>query len=331
MSIVETTNEELEDVGIEGGRSHLDWAALLGGTGAGLGMWITLTTLGFAIGLIAISPQSPNLKDVAIWLGVWAGIVPILATATGSFIATRAATAARRATGVLYGFAVWGLSLAVAVLFSVQLMTGLAGRTVQTSAQVATGAVSATVGGLTRLAGAAGAPNAGALQSVAKYLDINANELLAPVNRRLQAEGMPPVTTAELQAAMQDVANTALREGRLSQQTIVAALAQHTRMNRAEAQRVAQQVENQFNQVSGGATNAVGQAWTSTRDAVLGALSSAGGAFWWMFGSFGISLLGSIGAGLLGARVHRPRPRKTVREPAAVRPVPVGPRVEQPT
>ncbi|HVV51012.1 MAG TPA: hypothetical protein VHO06_15195 [Polyangia bacterium] len=318
-------------MGVEGGRSHLNWAALLGGTGTSLGVWITLTALGFAIGLVAISPHSPNLKGVIVWLGVWAGIVPIIATAVGSLVAGWAANAVRAATGVLYGIAVWGLSLAVAVLFSVSVMGGVAERAVQASAQVATGAVTATVGGVTRLAGAAGGANGDLLQSVGKYLDVNGNELLAPVNRRLQAEGVPPVTTAELQAAVQDVAQTALREGNLSQQTIVAALAQHTRMNQAEAQRVAQQLEGQLNQASGGALGAVTQAWTSTREAVLGELRAAGGAFWWMFGSFCVSLLASIGAGVWGSRLYRPRPRRVVRERAPQAPVVVGPHAHQPT
>jgi hypothetical protein len=327
---VEATNEESGVVGIEGGRSHLNWAALLGGTGTSLGVWITLTALGFAIGLVAISPSSPNLRGVVIWLGVWAGIVPILATGVGSLIAGWAANGVRPATGVLYGIAVWGLSLTVAVLFSVSVMVGIAERTVQASAEVATGAVTAAVSGVTRLAGAAGAQNANVLQSVGKYLDVNGNELLAPVNRRLQAEGLPSVTTAELQGAVQDVAKTALREGHLSQRTIVAALAQHTRMNSAEAQRVAQQIEGQLNQASGGALNAAAQAWTSTREAVLGELRSASGAFWWMFASFCISLLASIGAGIWGSRLYRPRPRKVVRE-RAPEPVVVAPRAHQPT
>jgi hypothetical protein len=118
----------------------------------------------------------------------------------------------------------------------------------------------------------------------------------------------------QLHAALQDVANTSLREGRLSQQTIVGALSRHTAMNRQEAEQVAQQVENQWNQTGGGAMRAAENAWTSTRNAALGALRSLGGAFWWMFASFAVSLLGSIGGGILGTRIHRPRRQKVGHE-----------------
>jgi len=320
---------------IEGGASHLNWAALISGTGTSLGVWITLATLGFAIGLVAISPHNPHLKGVLLWLGIWAGIVPILATGIGSLIATWSANTLWAGTGVLYGFAVWGLSLAIGVLFSAGIMVGMAERTLDASAQVASGAVGATVKGVTGLVGGV-ASGGGAMQGAASFLKINANDLLAPVNRRLQAQGTPPVTPDQLQAALQDVANTAVREGRLSEQTVVTALSQHTAMNRQEAQQVAQQVENQWNQTGGGAMRAVENAWTSTRNAALGGLRSTGWAFWWMFFSFALSLLGSIGGGILGTRIHRPRPRKLVRErePERERVVttrPLGAPTSQPT
>ena len=105
----------------------------------------------------------------------------------------------------------------------------------QSVMQVATGAVSATVRGVTGLVGGV-ASGGKSMQGAASLLNIDRSDLLAPVNRRLQAQGMPPVTGAQLQAAMQDVANTALKQGQLSQQTIVAALARHTAMNQQEAQ-----------------------------------------------------------------------------------------------
>jgi hypothetical protein len=329
----ETTGEYVADARIEGGQSHLNWAALVSGTGTSLGIWITLATLGFAIGLVAISPHNPHLKGVMIWLGIWAGIVPILATGIGSLIASWSANSMWAGTGVLYGFAVWGLSLAVGVLFTVGIAVGMAERTVGASAEVASGAVSATVKGVTGLAGAV-APGGNAMQGAAGFLKINANDLLAPVNRRLQAQGTPPVTPDQLQAALQDVANTALREGRLSQQTIVGALSRHTAMNRQEAEQVAQQVENQWNQTGGGAMRAAENAWTSTRNAALGALRSLGGGFWWMFASFALSLLGSIGGGILGTRIHRPRRRRVEHEREREHVVttrPIGAPAHQPT
>lgn len=205
LSIVETIGERGWDGRIEGGASHLNWAALVSGTGISLGIWITLATLGFAIGLVAISPHNPHLKGVLVWWGVWAGIVPILATGIGSLIASWSANSMWAGTGVLYGFAVWGLSLAIGVLFSAGIMVG----------------------------------------------------------------AMP----------------------------------------------------------------AVGKAWTSSRDAALGGLSSAGAAFWWMFASFALSLLGSIGGGILGTRIHRPRPRRPARERerVVVTPRPLGAPSHQPS
>jgi hypothetical protein len=334
VSLVETTREEGEVAAApEGGKSHLNWAALLGGTGTSLGVWITLTALGFAIGLIAVSPRSPSLHDVAIWLIVWAGVVPVLSTFVGSLVATWAAGTVRAATGALYGFAVWGLSLAVAVLFTIQLMSGFAGRTLQASAQVASGAVNAAVTGVTGLASAVGQGGQNLVQGVGNFLSVDRHELLAPVNRRLQADGLPPVSMDQLQAAMQQVANVALRQGRLSEQTVVAALAQHTRMNPQEARQVANRIVDQWDQTAGVATGAVGQAWTATRDTVLRTLNAGGEASWWFFGSFSVALLGALGGGVLGSRIHRPRRRRVARvaEPRPVKPTVVRPTVEQPT
>jgi len=325
------TSEPVVDGRVEGGASHLNWAALVSGTGTSLGIWITLSALGFAIGLVAISPHNPHLKGVLIWLGIWAGIVPILATGIGSLIASWSANSLWSGTGVLYGFAVWGLSLAIGALFSVAIMAGIAERTLGASAEVASGAVSATVKGVTGLVGGV-ASGGKSMQGAASFLNLNPSDLLGPVNRRLQAQGLPPVTTDQLHAAMQDVANSAVKDSRLSQQTIVGALARHTAMNEEEAQRVAQQVENQWNQTGGGAMRAVGNAYTSTRNAVLGGLRSVGGAFWWMFASFVLSLLGSIAGGILGTRMHRPRPRRLARERVVVTPPrPLGAPAHQPT
>jgi hypothetical protein len=326
---VETTSEDVVEGRIEGGASHLNWAALVGGTGASLGIWITLTLLGFAIGLVAISPHNPHLKGVLIWLGIWGGIVPILSTGLGSLIASWSANTLRATTGVLYGIAVWGLSLAIGVLFSVGILSGMAERAVGASAEVASSAVGATVKGVTGLVGAA-ASGGNAVQGAGNFLDINRSDLLTPVNRRLQAQGMPPVTMDQLQAAMKDVANSAVREGRLSEQTIVAALAKHTAMTPEEAQNVAQQVENQWNQTGGGAVRAAQNAWTSTRNAALSGMRSLGGAFWWMFGSFALSLVGSIAGGIAGTRLYRPRPRKIVRVQGEA-PRPLGAPAHQPT
>src|SRR5690606_5252947 len=99
--------------------------------------------------------------------------------------------------------------------------------------------------------------------------------------------------------ALQDMTNSALREGRLTQETVLAALTRHTDLSREDAQHVAGQLRQQWDE------SVVGPAVTTA----LRTLEMAGRTLWWVFGSLLIVLGAALGAGVpatSGRMKHHP-------------------------
>src|SRR5690606_25618644 len=83
-----------------------------------------------------------------------------------------------------------------------------------------------TAGTTMAAASAGGAATAfGASELTPESLGLSTQDLLAPINRRLQAEGKPALTGEELMNAARNAMRTSIREGRLDRQLIIEALA----------------------------------------------------------------------------------------------------------
>ena len=52
-------------------------------------------------------------------------------------------------------------------------------------------------------------------------LGINTNDLVGPVNQRLQRDGKPPITARQLEATVRAVAQRGLHDGRVGRQVLV--------------------------------------------------------------------------------------------------------------
>jgi hypothetical protein len=252
---------------------------VFGGAVAALGIWALLYAFGLAIGLSAVDPNDPDsLRGSGIFTGIWSVIAPIIALFVGGLIASRGADVVTRGSGLMHGIVMWGLTTLIGAWAVANIVSAVVG-----------GAVSV---GKTAIEGAGGAVGkaAGALQ-------IDANDALAPINQRLQAEGKPAIRPEQLEAATKDVMRQAMQQGRLDRDTLVTSIAQNTGLSLADADQVAGRIEQKFEQ----AKAQLGRGAEAAGQKALEAADVTGKAFWGVFGSLFLGMLASLGGALLGS------------------------------
>lgn len=219
-------------------RAGVCWGSIFAGTLIAVGAWLLLHLLGMGIGLTAIQPHDPgSLRSVGIGAGVWALVAPILALFVGGLAAGKLAQPLGRVAGVIHGAVLWALATVVSITLLWMALTAVIGGAVSAGASVA----SATAGGAVAAVGA----GAGA-EITPESLGLSTDDLLAPVNRRLQSEGKPPLTGEELMTTAKKALRTSVREGRLDRQLVVNALAENTALSPAEAADIAGQLERGY-------------------------------------------------------------------------------------
>lgn len=257
-------------------RTHEDrpigfsWGAIFGGAVAALAIWMLLYALGAAIGLSAVDPDNPNtLRGSGIFGGVWGIVAPLIALFCGGLVTGQAAGALARKGGAVHGLVTWALT----TLFGAWLLFNLLGSIASGVAQV----------GSTAVEGAGGAEQA------AQMLGIQAQDILAPINQRLEAEGRPTISPEELQAAVREAAQTAVRTGELDRQTLVQAIATRTQLSEADANELADRIETR-----------AGQAGQDVGEAALTAVERTGHVFWGVFGALLLGMLACVGGAILG-------------------------------
>lgn len=270
------------------GEFHLSWGAVIGGTIVTLAVWLLLHTLGIAAGLTAIDRTDPgSLRAVGIGAGIWSIIAPLIALFVGGFVAARTAGLVGRGVGAIHGLVLWGLTTLAGVLLIVMALSGL----VRAGAAATTG-----------LAGQVGGQG-----GIAQTLGIQVNDLLGPINQRLQQEGLPPVTAQQIQAATQDAINQGFREGKLDRETVISAITANTQLNRAEAERLANRIGTQVEQRA-----------QEAQSTALAAAERAGTAMWGVFFALLLGLVSAVLGAIVG--VSRQQRRELVEESAVVPP-----------
>jgi hypothetical protein len=261
---------------------RMSWGAIFGGTVAALGVGILLYSLGFALGLTAIDPNEPGtLRGSGIFTGVWSLVTAFIALFVGGMVASRGSGALTKAGGALHGLVMWGLTTLIGLAMAFLLVSRIVGGVASLGGEAVSGAASAVSG-----------VDAG---KIASTFGIDADDALAPVNKRLQAEGKPKISAEQLTAATRDIAQDSLRRGRVDREGLVASIAQHTALSRADAEQVAAGVEQQIKSAGG----KVGRTLEDVKTGALAAAEDTGKAFW---GVFGALLLGMLSA-VLGATV----------------------------
>jgi hypothetical protein len=248
----------------------ISWGAVLGGAVAALALWAMLYTLGLALGLSALDANDPgSLRSSGVFTGVWGLVSPLIALFVGGMIAGAAARVTNKTGGVVHGLVMWGVTTLVGAY-------GLA----MALSTVVQGA--ASVG---RQAVAAGAEVVDKGAGLAAGLGIDAEDALRPINERLAAEGKPPITPEQLQAAAGATLQKAAREGRFDRELLVQSLTSGTSLSRQDAQEIAGRVE---------------QTAQALQTRALEAAEDTGKAMWGVFGALLLGLLSSIAGATIG-------------------------------
>lgn len=285
-------------------RLRLSWGAIFGGAVAAFGLWLLLYVFGLAVGLSTLNPNdTSSLRPSGMFTGIWALVAPLIALFVGGWVAGRGAGVIDRSGGAIHGLVVWGL----AALLGATLIAALMSAVVSGVASV--GKAVAGAGG--QVIGAA-ASQAGGASAVTQEVGINADDLLGPVNDRLQAEGKPTVSAAELQNAARDATRSAVAAGHLDRDMIVQSLARNTSLSPTDADQVASQIESQYQQKTTAEKNRLQAAADTAKTDALKAAEKSGKAFWGMFGALSLGLIASVVGGALGAygpRLERRRER----------------------
>lgn len=278
----------------------MKWSAVFAGAILGIGLWILLQTLGVGIGLASVDvDEGGNLRGIGIGTGIWSLIAPLIATFLGAYLAGRLAGTFSRKVGAMHGSVVWALSTLVGLWAMVSVVSTMAHGAMR-------------VGGAAVSAGASvvsGAASAGAGAEPMQALGIDANDLLGPINERLQREGKPPITAQQLNQTIKSIAQRGVREGSLDREMVVNEVAKNTNLSRAEAEDVANDLMARFESAQERAGTAVDRVQERAGDAARLAADRTGKAL--LLG--GIMMLLSLGAaiagGALGVPKHRTRDR----------------------
>jgi hypothetical protein len=206
--------------------SPIGWSSIFAAAFVAAGAWLVLHLFGIGVGLTAINPDDPSsLRAVGIGTGIWSLLAPIIALFIGGLVAGRVAPTINTLNAAIHGAVVW----AVAGLISIVLLTMLVGSVVR---------------GVTRTAGAVAGPVAQLSQGV-QALGLDTEDVVKPINERLKARGLPPVTADQLEAVVGDAARASVR-GELDRERMVAITAEHTRLDREQAEQLADELEQQF-------------------------------------------------------------------------------------
>ena len=266
---------------------RISWGAIFGGAVTALALWMLLYTLGLALGLSTVEPDDPgSVKSSGLFTGIWSAVTPLIALFVGGLVASHSAGVLERKSGAIHGLVVWGLTL----LLGAGLVFSLLGNVVGGLASVGKSAVQAGGEALSGLAGQA--------DGTAQAFGLDANDALAPVNQRLQAEGKPAVTPQQLQTATRDVVQQAVRTGRVDRATLVQSLSQNTALSGRDAEEVATRIETQINQ----ARSRAGELADRAQTGALKAADATGKAFWGMFFALLLGMVAAVGGSLVGIR-----------------------------
>jgi hypothetical protein len=214
---------------------HVDWPAIFGGTVLAMATWFTLELAGFGVGLAAVNvDEAGSWRGSAIGSGIWGIIAPLIAFFVGGLVVGRGGRAVTHAGKIVNASVMWAFAAIGGVVVLAMMLAGL----VKGAASVTT----SVAGGAAKAVGTAAAGIAGQADS----FGLRASDALQPVNQRLQAEGKPPVTAEQLQAAAKDIVGDAVRTGTLDRAALVSSIANETALSQADAEEVANRVQAQY-------------------------------------------------------------------------------------
>lgn len=104
--------------------SPVRWTAILAGLVGAMGAYLLLALFGLATGLTVVEPQAgqEQVGAVSVGMGIYTGIITLVAAFIGGYIAARLSGLSRFTDGLLHGFVTWA---ATTLLFAYLATTAL--------------------------------------------------------------------------------------------------------------------------------------------------------------------------------------------------------------
>ncbi|MBK9032272.1 MAG: hypothetical protein IPL61_13315 [Myxococcales bacterium] len=273
------------------------WSGIVGGVLVAASLWLVLHFLGMGIGLTAIDPDdASSLSAAGIGAGVWSLFAPILALFVGGLVVSRMSPTPSRVNRLIQGALVWSISTLVAVTLIVSIVSSLVAGVASAGAKAAGAVAGAATAGAV---GAAGAVEGTSLSS----LGLDGDDLLAPINERLRAEGKPAVTARQLEAAGKQTLEAAVHSGKLDRQMLATALVKNTALTQQDVRDLAAQIDQRYQEL----TQRAAEMATRAQEAALQAAETTGKAIMSICLALLLGLGGAIGGALLTGRFDRRR------------------------
>lgn len=279
------------------------WNAIIAGTFVTLAVWAMLYTLGAALGLSAISPNSStSLRASGIFTGTWSVLSPLVALFCGAWFTSRGAAARTRSIGAMHGLVMWSLStLGFAWLF-VNLLTSVV------DGAVGAGKQALSMGGRGVVASMQGSADAmhnaatSAVQALGDNMGLDMDDALKSVNTRLRAAGRTPIDPKMMGDALRGLVKTGMRQGKLDREDIVKVVLETTPLERQDADDISQKIQAQLANSKGSIEDALAQAKQAASDGAYKTADVTGKAFWGIFTVLFLGMIASVGGGFFGVR-----------------------------
>ena len=268
------------------------WSAVFAGAMVTLGCWLFLQFLGSGVAMMNL-----GANDVGHFSGLgvitggwWFGVAIIIAAFIGGLVAGGLELTRGARMGAMYGVVSWALSTVAGIVASFAFATLITSSVVQ----LGSAALQATGNVASQAASGLGTQQ---ISSAASALGINENDLVAPINQKLQAAGKPPITAQQLEQTIREVAKRGVRQGHLDRQTLVTAIANQTSLSRTDAQQVVGQISDRADKI----WNQVQSKVQDAKQTVAKGVNSLGYDVLWIGIALILALIASAIGGSLGA------------------------------
>lgn len=297
---------------VVGETTSIRWGAVIAGAVVAVATWGLLLALGMAIGLSSVdTSNASSARTSGLFTGIWGVVSPLVALFIGGVVAGRGAGLVHRGGGAIHGFVMWSL----ATVAGAWLVVNLVGTVVGGAVSVGKAAVQAGGSAI-----AAGAQKGGGL---AQQFGLDADDALAPINQRLQAQGKPTVTADQLRAATGDIVRDAVRTGDIDRDRMIGSIQANTALSRADAEQVANQVSAQYQQFKSRTGEKASAAAEKVQTGALQAAEATGKVFWGVFAALLLGLISAVAGGIVGVsrsqRTTAARAERVVQRPLSPR------------
>jgi hypothetical protein len=269
------------------GLRRISWGAVLAGAAMVIAVQVSLSLLGFGIGLSSVDPaagDTPEVASLGIGAGIWWVVSNLIALIIGGYVAARLSGMPLRGDGIIHGVLTW----AVTLLITIYLLTTSVGSIVGGAFNV----VGSTVSTLGRGVVEAAPEVADAAGISPEQIREQAEQLLRPEQPgRLSAEQ----ARNELVDALRQMVTGSEQEAEQARERAATIIAQQAGIS-------PQQANQRIDQVTAQVQQRVDQATATATQAADAAAAAASAASIWAFVAFVLGAAAGALGGALGTR-----------------------------